>query len=87
MNDPAQAANWARYWRPEIQSYMHAYRAVTGVDLTTAATNEQTLSLRRTPPSVLLRQRLEGGAAPMLPAPASVAAPQGFRARRTAPRS
>ena len=24
------AANWARYWRPEIQSYMHAYRAATG---------------------------------------------------------
>jgi hypothetical protein len=28
------AANWARYWRPEIQGYTHAYRAVTGVDLT-----------------------------------------------------
>ncbi len=78
INDPAQAANWARYWRPEIQSYMHAYRAVTGVDLTTAATSEQTLSLRRTPPSVLLRQRLEGGAAPMLPAPAPVGGAQGF---------
>ena len=28
-----QAANWARYWRPEIQRYTHAYRAATGVDL------------------------------------------------------
>src|SRR5262249_46107179 len=28
------AANWARYFRPEIQGYVHAYRAVTGVDLT-----------------------------------------------------
>ncbi len=27
------AANWAAYWRPEIQGYIHAYRAVTGVDL------------------------------------------------------
>ena len=32
--DREQAANWARYWRPEIQGYIHAYRAVTGVDLT-----------------------------------------------------
>lgn len=28
-----QAANWAIFWRPQIQNYMHAYRAVTGVDL------------------------------------------------------
>ena len=34
VNDPVQAANWARFWRPEIQGYIHAYRAVTGVDLT-----------------------------------------------------
>ena len=33
VNDPQQAANWARYWRPEIQRYIHAYRAATGVDL------------------------------------------------------
>jgi hypothetical protein len=33
VNNAAQAANWARYWRPEIQRYIHAYRAVTGVDL------------------------------------------------------
>ena len=34
VNDENQAKNWARYWRPEIQGYIHAYRAVTGVDLT-----------------------------------------------------
>ncbi len=28
------ARNWARYFRPEIQGYIHAYRAVTGIDLT-----------------------------------------------------
>jgi hypothetical protein len=27
------AANWANFWRPEIQGYIHAYRAATGVDL------------------------------------------------------
>jgi hypothetical protein len=31
--EPEQAANWARYFRAEIQGYIHAYRAVTGVDL------------------------------------------------------
>jgi hypothetical protein len=28
------AKNWARYWRPELEGYVHSYRAVTGVDLT-----------------------------------------------------
>jgi len=36
-NDPnigaQNAANWARYWREEIQRYIHAYKAATGVDL------------------------------------------------------
>ena len=27
------AANWAHYWREEIQRYIHAYKAVTGIDL------------------------------------------------------
>ncbi|MFM9948287.1 MAG: hypothetical protein ACKV1O_10150 [Saprospiraceae bacterium] len=27
------AVNWATFWRPEIQGYIHAYRAVTGIDL------------------------------------------------------
>jgi hypothetical protein len=30
---PQQAAAWARYWRPEVQRYIHAYKAVTGVSL------------------------------------------------------
>ncbi|WP_338868798.1 hypothetical protein [Myxococcus stipitatus] len=57
-NDPAQAANWARYWRPEIQGYIHAYRAVTGVDLTVEHSDPQRLSERDVPPSVHLRNRL-----------------------------
>jgi hypothetical protein len=28
-----QAANWAIFWRPQIQNYIHAYRAVAGIDL------------------------------------------------------
>ena len=33
-NDEYSAINWARYFRPEIQGYLHAYRAVTGLDMT-----------------------------------------------------
>jgi hypothetical protein len=50
--DPNQAANWARYWRPELQGYQHAYRAVTGVELRSSAAPDAT------PPSVHLRNRL-----------------------------
>ncbi len=55
---PQNAANWARYWRAEIQGYIHAYRAVTGVDLTAAPTDAQTSGQRFLAPSVHLRQRL-----------------------------
>ena len=55
VNDPVQAANWARYWRPEIQGYIHAYRSVTGVDLSVDVTNAR---IDATLPSVHLVQRL-----------------------------
>jgi hypothetical protein len=47
---PEAAANWCRYWRPEIQGYVHAYRAVSGVDLRQGV--DATL------PGVLLQRRL-----------------------------
>ncbi|RBL91162.1 hypothetical protein [Chitinophaga flava] len=33
ISDRNQAANWAKFWREQIQGYVHAYRAVTGMDL------------------------------------------------------
>jgi len=51
INNPAVAAEWARYWRPEVQLYIYAYRTVTGVDLTLDPVNT-------TPPPLLLRDRL-----------------------------
>ena len=59
IHDPAHAANWARYWRPEIQSYIHSYRAVTGVDLTQDATESRQTAERYAQPSVHLRRRLD----------------------------
>ncbi|MES1241876.1 MAG: hypothetical protein ABUT39_09680 [Acidobacteriota bacterium] len=50
------AKNWARYWKPEIQGYIHAYRAVTGVDLTLDDQRQVNAVL----PSVLLQRRIAG---------------------------
>ena len=56
VNQPAQAANWARFWRAEIQGYVHAYRAATGVDLSGTLTIQDKVDSR--PPSLHLRNRL-----------------------------
>jgi hypothetical protein len=74
VNDEAQAKNWARYWKPEIQGYIHAYRAATGVDLASLPAGEADLARRRALPAALLAQRM---AVPMpkLAAPARVPAP------------
>jgi hypothetical protein len=52
INDENSAKNWARYWRPEVQGYLHAYRAVSGVDLTNPDTVDTTM------PAIHLRKRL-----------------------------
>ena len=56
---PKEAANWARYWRPEVQGYIHAYRAATGVDLSVDLVDSRHISERYLPPAVHLRHRLE----------------------------
>jgi hypothetical protein len=52
LTDENHAKNWARYWRPEIQGYIHAYRAATGVDLTRREAVDHTM------PAVHLQKRL-----------------------------
>jgi hypothetical protein len=57
VDDEDAAKNWARYWKPEIQGYVHAYRAATGMDLTSA--DQQRLNaVSSMSPSVLLQRRL-----------------------------
>jgi hypothetical protein len=63
-----QAGNWARYWRPEIQGYIHGYRAVTGVDLSER--------VDATMPSTLLAQRFARRAPAQLPRGATRPLPQ-----------
>ncbi|TWI69352.1 hypothetical protein IP91_00420 [Pseudoduganella lurida] len=53
--EATQAFNWARFWRPQAQGYIHAYRAATGVDLSVESANP---AEEATLPSLLLRQRL-----------------------------
>jgi len=55
VQEPEQAFNWARLLRPQIQGYIHAYRAVAGVDLAAETVDTQ---VDATMPSVLLRSRL-----------------------------
>ena len=58
IHESPAAANWARDWRSEVKQYIHAYRAVTGVDLAPEAVGPQ-IADRDLPPSVHLRRRLE----------------------------
>jgi hypothetical protein len=51
VNDEDSAKNWARYFRAEIQGYLHSYRAVTGIDLTNPETVDATI------PGILLQKR------------------------------
>jgi hypothetical protein len=52
VTEEDSAKNWARYWRAEIQGYLHAYRAVTGIDLTNPDTVDSTV------PAIHLEKRL-----------------------------
>lgn len=52
FTDQEFARLWARFFRQEVQGYIHAYRAVTGVDLTRADAVDATL------PAIHLRNRL-----------------------------
>jgi hypothetical protein len=58
IDDPNTAANFARYWRPQVQGYIHAYRAATGVDLSADITEQRAAESRFVAPSVHLRNRL-----------------------------
>jgi hypothetical protein len=56
-NDHEVARTWARFFRPEVQSYIHAYRAATGADIAAFDHADATM------PSNLLRRRLAEQAA------------------------
>ena len=55
--DENVAMVWAQYWRQELQAYINAYRAATGVDLSADAdqANQRLIERRMTSPALLLR--------------------------------
>lgn len=60
INDQDFAKTWARYWRSEVQAYIHAYLAATGVDLSEDITSSRDVRTRYIQPSILLRERAPG---------------------------
>ena len=63
-NTQEQARNWARYWKTEIQRYIHGYQAVTGVDLMSEITDSREAAQRFLQPSALLQRRFSERQAP-----------------------
>jgi hypothetical protein len=62
ITDQDNAKIWARYWRPEIQGYIHAYLAATGVDLSEEIVDTRGAPARYVQPSSLLEQRVSAQA-------------------------
>jgi hypothetical protein len=54
----ANAHNWAIYWRSEIQSYIHSYRAVTGVDMSAEVGDTRSAAARNVQPALHQMRRL-----------------------------
>jgi|SoiMethySBSTD1v2_1073268.scaffolds.fasta_scaffold65615_2 hypothetical protein len=69
--DQDHAKIWARYWRPEIQGYIHAYLAATGVDLSEDIVDFRGAPARYVQPSALLQSRVasQGSRTELTPAP------------------
>jgi hypothetical protein len=61
INDQELARNWARYWRPEIQRYIHAHNAVTGVEPAAAISDGRLAENRRVQPA---EENMQGMAQP-----------------------
>ena len=58
-NDEEEARGWALAFKPDIQRYIHAYQAVTGVDLgATSGDHQAARQISTVPPAILLQQRL-----------------------------
>ena len=55
--DAQRAAAWVTFWRPEIQQYLHAYRAVTGVELMMDDVRVHNPAALFAQPSDLIRRR------------------------------
>ncbi|MEA2571222.1 MAG: hypothetical protein QOI24_3223 [Acidobacteriota bacterium] len=53
-----EARGWAQFWKTEIQRYIHAYHAVTGVDLGVTPVATSSREVDATEPAILMQQQL-----------------------------
>lgn len=53
------ARDWANYFRPQIQGYIHAYRVATGIDLAVEPRGDGETALRAQTPSAVLERRMQ----------------------------
>jgi hypothetical protein len=60
VTDHEVARTWARAFRPEIQGYIHAYRAATGVDLSNPDVVDATLPALHLHRRLVEQRRLQG---------------------------
>ena len=58
VNDQDAAKTWARYWRPEVQGYIHAYLSATGIDLSDDIVDRRGAPARYVQPAMALQARL-----------------------------
>lgn len=58
ISDQEHARTWARYWKAEVQGYVHAYQTVTGVNLADEVVGVRGADLRYLQPSYHLQQRM-----------------------------
>jgi hypothetical protein len=72
ITDQDFAKTWARYWRSEVQAYIHAYLAATGVDLSEDTISGRDARVRFTQPAILLRDRALAKPSPAELPPSSV---------------
>lgn len=87
VSDPDKAGAWAKFWRPQVQGYTHAYRTVTNVDLTAPTTMTQQRSGFAAQPSILIRKRQNGRTGKSATTTTSSPPTNGFRERRKARRA
>jgi len=58
ISDQEHARTWARFWKAEVQGYVHAYQTVTGVNLADEVVGVRGADLRYLQPSYHLRNRM-----------------------------
>jgi hypothetical protein len=58
INNENEARAWVQFFKPEIQTYINAYHAVTGVDLAAMPVSTSSRAADATSPAILIQQQM-----------------------------